>query len=225
VLLGAAPTPAPAPSPAPAPTHAKLLVAGPQFVSVGITAVPSVHDRTDPFAQIGESEPNAWQGSEATLFGRYRVGSFTEYRWFFDPPGALALHRYESQSGGGVALAPHLYAGGATYVRTTQGGEPPIHGIGYGVMLLPDAYAAIAPYGWGFYYPTVGGEALLPAGVRTDLSYRGTGYRFGILLRRPGARAALDVSWSGTTLFNRTNAPTPYRDSALAIGLDYRLGR
>lgn len=97
-------------------------------MSIGITAVPQVRDQDDHGA-IGESQPSAWQASEATLFGRFRVGSFTEYRWFLDPPGAPALHRYETQSGGGVALAPHLYAGGATYLRTQQGGQPPIHGM------------------------------------------------------------------------------------------------
>lgn len=193
-------------------------------MSIGITAVPQLRDQHDDGA-IGESQPSAWQASEATLFGRFRVGSFTEYRWFLDPPGPQARHRYETQSGGGVALAPHLYAGGATYLRTQQGGDPPVHGIGYGLMLVPDAFAAVAPYGWGFFYPNVGGNALLADGLHTALTYRGAAYRVGVLLRRPGARAALDVSWSASAFNNRTNAPTPYREGVLAIGLDYRLGR
>ncbi|HTW85332.1 MAG TPA: hypothetical protein VMD91_14775 [Candidatus Sulfotelmatobacter sp.] len=197
---------------------------GPQYVSIGITAVPQVRDEHDPLAAIGASEPSAWQAGESRLFGRYAVASVTEYRWYLDPPGPAAIHRFEVQAGGGVGIAPHLYVGGATFARPQQG-DPPIHGLGYGLLFMPNPNAAVAPYGWGYAYPNVGGNALLPDGLHTALTYRGTSYRIGVLLRRPGNRAALDLSWSRTALFNRTNAPTPYQESALAIGLNYRLGR
>ena len=247
LLFGARPvsaqTPAaPGPSAAPAPVASarpRFFVAGPQFIAAGVATTQSVRSE---FAPAGASSLDAlelWQTSETTIAGRFHVASFSDvrndaYQHFaasrvttIGGAGsavvpAFAVHDNETDSGGGVGIAPHLFAGMALFRRTSNTGYSPLSGIGYDVMLTANSHALIAPYGWFAYFPNVGGIYALADGEHTALSYHAAHYRAGVLIGEPYTRWYLDLGYLGEDLHGRRNAPATIRTSAIAVGLAYR---
>jgi hypothetical protein len=220
---------------APEASH-KLFVGGNQVIAIGATLTPRVQSEFRPGSGSGITSIEAWQTGETTLLGRFHVLSFTDYRSYqydhfvTDPVTVIGgagqarvssfrIHGDELESGGGIRLAPRVFAGIALLKRQETNGYPPLKGVGYALMLAPAPSKIISPYGWFTYQPNMSGIYALPDGTHTALSYRGTRYRFGVLLAEPGTRLALDIGYTGENLFNRSNAPARVNVSSLTAGL------
>ncbi|MGA2394316.1 MAG: hypothetical protein ABSH03_13340 [Candidatus Lustribacter sp.] len=208
------------------------------FIAFGVATAPNVRSE---FAPGGPSMDalELWQTSETTIAGRFQVGSYSDMRndayQHFAGAGVTTIggagtafvpgfvvHDYETDSGGGVRVAPHLFAGMALFGRTSNTGYPPLNGIGYIVMLAANPHALIAPYGWFAYFPNVGGIYALPGGAQTALTYHATHYRAGVLISQPHTRLYFDLGYLGEDLHNRSNAPATIRTSAMTVGIAYR---
>jgi hypothetical protein len=209
-------------------------------VTIGAAISPRVTSEFRPGSTAGITSFEAWQTGETTLFGRFHVLGYTDYRSFaFDHRAsdpvttiggggnalvpAFRVHDDELESGGGVRVAPHVFVGLAFYKRQETSGYPPITGLGYVVVLAPNPRPLITPYAWLSYEPNAGGMYALPDGTRTALTYRGVHYRFGALLRQPGTRLFLDAGFAGENMFDRTNAPMRLSDEMLTLGLGVRI--
>jgi hypothetical protein len=244
VLAAVLASPSPAPSPTPTPTahpasaRPKLLSTGPQFFAIGAAITPHVRSEFAPGSTTGLTSFEGWHTGVSTLLGRFQVMSFTDYRSFsFDHQGSVPVatvggrgyatvapfrvHDDEVESGGGVRVAPNLFAGLAFSKRQETSGYPALTGLAYVVLLAPDPRANVMPYGWFTYQPNTGGLYALPDGSQTALTYGGTRYRFGLLFREPGTRAFLDVGFAGEDLYDRTNAPMRVTDEMLTVGLGF----
>jgi hypothetical protein len=233
-----APAPEPAATPTPKPKP-KLFVTGPQFIAVGASAASNVTSEFVPGSSTGPSEIEGWQTGESTLLGHFHVLSYTDYRSFayehvaanpvatiggngFASVPSFLVHDDEMESGGGPRIAPHVFAGLDLFTRRENSGYPPVHGVGYVLMLAPNPVPVISPYAWVSYTPNAGGLYTLGSAPQTALTYRGTRYRAGVLINEPGTHLYLDVGFAGEDLHDRTNAPAPVRDSMLAAGLGVR---
>ncbi len=231
-----APTPAPAATASPKP---KLFVAGPQFIAVGVSTTSNVTSEFVPGSSTGRTEFEGWQTGETTLLGHFHVLSYSDYRSFayqhvasnpvatiggngFASVPSFLVHDDEMESGGGPQIAPHVYAGLDLFTRRVNTGYPPLHGIGYVVMLAPNPAPRISPYAWVSYTPNAGGIYSLGNGPATALTYRGLRYRAGMLINQPGTHLYLDVGFAGEDLHDRTNAPASVRDSMVTAGLGVR---
>jgi hypothetical protein len=226
----------PQPTATSGPHKRKLFVRGTQFIVVGAAISPRVQSEFRPGSTAGITSIEGWQTSETTLLERFHVLSFTDYRSFAydhvvtDPVATIGgkgraivpsfrVHDDELESGGGVRIAPHVFAGLMTFKRQETNGYPPLEGIGYTVMLAPRVNAALSPYGWVSYEPNAGGIYALSNGSHTALTYRGSRYRFGVLVSEPNTRLALDIGFAGEHLFNRSNVAAPVSESSIMIGL------
>jgi hypothetical protein len=231
-----APDVQPSPAATATPGRVKPFASGPQFVTIGAAVSPRVQSEFRPGSTAGTTSFEGWQTSETTLFGRFHVLSFTDYRSFgYDHPAsepvaviggrgfatvpAFHVHDDELESGGGVRVAPHVFAGIAFFKRQETSGYPPLTGIGYALMLAPNPRPLVSPYAWFTYQPNAGGLYALPDGTHTALSYRGVRYRIGAIVREPGTRMFVDLGYAGENLFDRTNAPMRVTDGMPVIGI------
>ncbi len=231
-----APAPMPAASASPKP---KLFVTGQQFIAVGVSATSNVTSEFVPGSSTGLTELEGWQTGETTLLGHFHVLSYSDFRSFayqhvgtnpvatiggngFASVPSFLVHDDEMESGGGPRIAPHIFAGLDLFTRRVNTGYPPVHGVGYVVMLAPNPVPVITPYAWVSYTPNAGGMYSLGNGPATALTYRGLRYRAGMLINQPGTHLYLDISFAGEDLHDRTNAPASVRDSMLAAGLGVR---
>jgi hypothetical protein len=231
-----APAPAPAATASPKP---KLFVKGPQFIAVGVGAASNVTSEFVPGSSTGPTELEGWQTGESTLLGHFHVLSYSDFRSFayehvasnpvatiggngFASVPSFQVHDDEMESGGGPQIAPHVFVGLDLFTRRVNTGYPPVHGVGYVVMLAPNPAPVISPYAWVSYTPNAGGLYSLGNGPATALTYRGTRYRAGMLINEPGTHLYLDIGFAGEDLHDRTNAPATVRDSMLAAGLGVR---
>lgn len=229
-----------APAPAPSAAPYRLLQRGPTFVSVGGAVASRVRSEFAPSGTSGMPSFDGWTTSESTLFGRYRVASFTDYRSLSFTHGAVdpvpvigasgtvrvrtfRVHDDELESGGGVEIARGVFAGLSLVKRQENSGLPPLHGVAYVVGFVPNADAAVAPYGWVSYAPNMGGPYQLANGATTAVTYRAVRSRAGVLLRERGTRLYLDLGvtaeWNGV----RTNAAAPMQSVALDAGIGFRI--
>lgn len=226
----------PAPAPTVSPARTKVLERGPQFISIGAAISPRVQSEFRPASTAGTTSIEGWQTSESTLFGRFHVVGFTDYRSFgynhpssvpvavigghgFAAVPAFHVHDDELESGGGIRVAPHVFVGIAFDKRQETSGYPPLTGLGYALILAPNPRPLVSPYAWFAYQPNMGGVYALGDGSHTTLSYRGTRYRIGAVVREPGTRLFLDVGYAGENLFDRTNVPMRVTDGMPTIGI------
>jgi hypothetical protein len=234
------PTPAPSavPSPAASP-RPHFFVAGSQFIAVGVATTPNVSSEFVPNGASSMAALDVWQTGETTIAGRFHIASYSDIRndaythlagvgvttiggagTAFVP--GFTVHDNETDSGGGIDVAPHLFAGMTLFRRTSNTGYPPLSGIGYDVMLTANSHAFIAPYGWFAYFPNVGGIYALANGAHTALTYRAAHYRAGILIGEPHTRLYFDLGYLGEDLHGRSNAPATIRTSAITAGIAFR---
>jgi hypothetical protein len=234
----ASPSPTATPSAQPSPARHKIFAPGPQFISVGAAISPRVQSEFAPASTVGLTSFEGWQTGETTLFGRFHVVSYTDYRSFsyehlasepvaviggggFATVPSFRVHDDELESGGGVRVAPGVFAGMALYARRENSGYPPIHGIGYVLGLAPNPHARVTPYAWLSYWPNAGGLYALNNGTETALTYRGMRYRVGALFEEPGTRVFLDVGFAAENMYDRTNVPMRLTDSMMTVGLGF----
>lgn len=234
----APPTPAPSPSASPAAKH-KLFVTGPQFLAAGVSATSYAQSEFRPGGTSAVPDFEAWQTGETLLLGRFHVISYTDYRSFAyehlasDPVATIGgggfahvapflVHDDEMESGGGIRIAPQLFFGLELLTRRENSGYPPLHGLGYTLMLAPNPRLGVSPYGWISYTPTIVGNYALTPAVSTSLSYRGMRYRVGAVVNEPGTRIFFDLGFAGEDLHDRTNAPATVRELMLYAGIGVR---
>jgi hypothetical protein len=247
VSIGGAPlsaqtVPTPAPSAAPSPAASPkphFFMPGSQFIAVGVATTPYVRSEFVPNGARSTDALDVWQTSETTIAGRFHVAGYSDIRsdTYTHLAGAgvttiggagtafvpsFTVHDNEADSGGGIAVGPHLFAGMTLFRRTSNTGYPPLSGIGYDVMLTANPRALIAPYGWFAYFPNVGGIYALADGAHTALTYRAAHYRAGVLIGEPHTRLYLDLGYLGEDLHGRSNAPATIRTSAITVGIAFR---
>jgi hypothetical protein len=232
-------TPRPEPVATTAPAPYKLIATGPQYLSFGLAVAPRVQSEFRPGSTTGRDGFQLWQSGETVLLGRFRVASYNDIRLFSydhvasDPVATIGgggativpsfrVDANEFESGGGVELVHHVYAGLTYFAAAGNVGYPHLHGIGYLLMLQPEWHAPISPYAQVAYEANAGGNYTLADQTQTALTYRGLRYRAGVLVREPGTRFAFDAGYAGENLQNRTNAPAALKDGMLTLGLDVR---
>jgi hypothetical protein len=230
---GATASPSPAPTP---PRSHKIFANGPHVIVVGAAISPRITSEFSPASTTGLTSFEGWQTGETTLFGRFHVFSFTDYRSVsYDHQGQNAVatigghgsatvssfrvHDDELESGGGVRVLPRVFLGASLFARRENSGYPPLKGVGYTIMFAPALERSVTPYGWISYEPNAGGIYALADGAHTALTYRGFRYRFGVLIKEPGTRFILDVGFASENLYDRTNVPDRLRSDMLTIGL------
>jgi hypothetical protein len=217
----------------------RIFETGRQFVSIGFAPERIVTSEFAPTSVGARPGWDLWQTGEQKIEGISFI-STNDYREIPYPHLAsnpvttiggegstivpsFQVHSWALENDAGVRVAAHVFAGLA-YINIKQNtGYPPLHGVGYAIVLAPNAAAPrTSPYGWISYFPNVGGNYTLADLLQTGLSYRALRYRAGALIRSPGTPIALDLGLDGETMTNRTNAPATISDIAFRLGLAIR---
>lgn len=133
-------------------------------------------------------------------------------------PAFQALDR-TSETHLGIKIAePRIYLAAGYMVRTTRYGYPPMLGLGYGLMKLPDLDRPFSLYASLFYYPRVkGGNGLY------DLGYHVTSYRAGFTYALAKSPLFIDGGFVGDSGSNAFNAPSGFTHSGAFLGLGLKI--
>ena len=133
-------------------------------------------------------------------------------------PAFQALDR-TSETHLGIKIAePRIYLAAGYMVRTTRYGYPPMLGLGYGLMKLPDLDRPFSLYASLFYYPRVkGGNALY------DLGYHVTSYRAGFTYALAKSPLFIDGGFVGDSGSNAFDAPSGFTHSGAFLGLGVKI--
>uniref|UniRef100_E6PDM1 Copper amine oxidase-like N-terminal domain-containing protein n=1 Tax=mine drainage metagenome TaxID=410659 RepID=E6PDM1_9ZZZZ len=133
-------------------------------------------------------------------------------------PAFQALDR-STETHLGIKIAePRIYLAAGYMVRTTRYGYPPMLGLGYGIMKLPDLDRPFSLYASLFYYPRVkGGNGLY------DLGYHVTSYRAGFTYNLGKSPLFVDGGYVGDSGTNAFNAPSGFSHSGAFLGLGLKI--
>ncbi len=133
-------------------------------------------------------------------------------------PAFQALDR-STETHLGIKIAePRIYLAAGYMVRTTRYGYPPMLGLGYGLMKLPDLDRPFSLYASVFYYPRVkGGNGLY------NLGYHVTSYRAGFTYTLGKSPLFLDGGFVGDSGSNAFNAPSGFTHSGAFLGLGLKI--
>ncbi len=119
---------------------------------------------------------------------------------------------------------PRIYVGVGYLARSNNYGYPQTKGIGYGAEKLPDLDQPWSVYGSVWYYPNNKATCdvtVCPSGPFT-LSYNILKYQIGGTYRFGTSPVFLDLGFLGSSLQNKTNAPSNVTNSGPYLGLGIR---
>ncbi len=133
-------------------------------------------------------------------------------------PAFQALDRTTETHLGIKIAEPRVYLAAGYMVRTSRYGYPPMLGLGYGLMKLPDLDRPFSLYASVFYYPRVkGGNGLY------DLGYHVTSYRAGFTYALGQSPLFVDGGVVGDSGSNAFNAPSGFTHNGAFLGLGLKL--
>jgi len=133
-------------------------------------------------------------------------------------PAFQALDRTTETHLGIKIAEPRIYLAAGMMVRTERYGYPPLFGLGYGVMKLPDLDRPFSVFASLFYYPRVkGGNGLY------DLGYHVTSYRAGVTYNLGKSPLFLEGGIVGDRGSNAFNAPSGFTHNGAYVGLGLKI--
>ncbi|MGB6984541.1 MAG: stalk domain-containing protein [Candidatus Aquilonibacter sp.] len=115
----------------------------------------------------------------------------------------------------GIKVAdPRIYVGVGYLWRNNNYGYPRETAFGFGAEKLPDLNQSFGVYGSVWYYPNAKGSY-----NGLDLAYNDLMYNIGVDYVLGNSPVFLEAGWTGTSLTNKTNAPSGISANGPFVGL------